>query len=59
MTLGVCAFGILMGAPIVGALISLETAEYVRAQVFGGVVLAATSAIVCIVRCLQVRFMIV
>lgn len=41
MTFGITALGLLIGTPIAGTLINLETADYLHAQIFGGVLMLA------------------
>ncbi|GBE84114.1 Aspyridones efflux protein [Sparassis crispa] len=42
MMFGITAIGLLIGTPIAGTLIDLETAQFVHAQIFCGVVLLST-----------------
>lgn len=41
MMWGIASFGALAGTPIAGALVNLETAEFIRAQVFSGCLMVA------------------
>ena len=38
MNFAIAAFGLLIGTPVAGALVDLETGDFVRAQVFNGAI---------------------
>ena len=52
-----CAgFGILIGNPVAGALINLETGSFVRMQIFGGVLVTASAILFTASRIAKVGF---
>lgn len=55
MMWGISSFGSLVGTPVAGALVNLETADFVRAQVFAGCLMVGAVVlqvwpVVCVVR---------
>lgn len=54
---GVASFGLLAGNPIAGALVDVRSGSFIRAQVFGGVVMLGGGAFAIAAGILQMREM--